>query len=63
MIVTPRVMRTLIKSLKPQLSPKVGANQVTEVGNQNSNEMIEHSNSSDYGPDASVQEILAILGS
>jgi hypothetical protein len=51
MIVTPRVMRTLIKSLKPQLSPKVGANQ---VGNQNSNEMIEHSNSSDYGPDASV---------
>jgi hypothetical protein len=56
-------MRTLIKSLKPQLSPKVGANQVTEVGNQNSNEMIEHSNSNDYGPDASVQEILAILGS
>jgi hypothetical protein len=34
--VTPHVMKILIKSLKMQLSLKERANQVVEIGNQNS---------------------------
>jgi hypothetical protein len=39
--VTPHVMKTLIKFLKPQLIPKWRANQVIEVQNQKSNEKSE----------------------
>jgi hypothetical protein len=42
-VVTPHVTKTLIKSLKMQLSLKAGANQVIEVGNQNSKSGVQNS--------------------